>query len=254
MLIFFLMLSSVLAQDQKLERIKLPRGQSDLERGEKLFQGHCALCHGTGGEGGRGPSLARNRLPRAADDTALVKVIEEGIAGTEMPGAWQMSPMEHRQVAAYVRRLGKVDPKPVPGDRARGQQIYAGKGACAGCHSINRQGSTMGPDLSEIGDRRSPEYLRAALIDPAAAVPESFRQVTILTTGGKTVTGMHLNEDSFSIQLRDYSGNLHSFWKTETNEIRRERGKSPMPSYKGALTESEVVDLVAFLVSLREVK
>src|SRR5947209_4324382 len=114
-------------------KIKLPGSRADLARGEKLFQVHCARCHGAKGEGSRGPSLARPKLPRAADDTALVRVIDDGIRGTEMPGAGAMNEREMRQVAAYVRSLGKLPAKPVPGDSMHGAEIFRGKGNCTGC-------------------------------------------------------------------------------------------------------------------------
>src|SRR6185295_4759197 len=104
------------------------------------FQVHCALCHGPKGEGGRGPMLAHPKLSRAPDDAALVKVIDNGIRGTEMPGAGAMSDHEVRQTAAFVRSLGKVPTKPVPGNPARGAEIYKGKGNCSGCHSMNGEG------------------------------------------------------------------------------------------------------------------
>src|SRR3954465_5638484 len=89
-------------------KVKLPSGHADLARGEKLFQVHCARCHGAKGEGSRGPALARPKLPRAPGDTALVSIIDDGIRGTEMPGAGAMSEREMRQTAAYVRSLGKL--------------------------------------------------------------------------------------------------------------------------------------------------
>ena len=61
---------------------------SDVARGEKLFVAHCALCHGIGGAGGRGPSLNHTQLRRAADNRSVCKVIQNGGDGTEMPGAW----------------------------------------------------------------------------------------------------------------------------------------------------------------------
>ena len=104
-------------------KVKLPAGRADMQRGEKLFQVHCARCHGAKGDGSRGPSLTRPKLPRAPDDAALVRVIEDGIRGTEMPGAGAMDDREIRQVAAYVRSLGKAPMKPVPGDPAHGAGI-----------------------------------------------------------------------------------------------------------------------------------
>ena len=116
---------------------KLPDSRADLLRGEKLFQTQCALCHGPKGEGGRGPMLTRAKLSHAPDDAALITILTDGIRGTEMPGVGAMSDREVRLTAAYVRSLGKVALKPVPGDATRGSGIYAGKGNCAGCHSIH---------------------------------------------------------------------------------------------------------------------
>src|ERR1700724_847810 len=116
-------------------KVKLPNSRADLARGEKLFQHHCALCHGQTGEGGRGPMLTQAKLARAPDDAALLKVIEDGIRGTEMPGADSMSDHEMRQTAAYVRSLGKVSLKPVPGNPAHGAEVFRGKGNCGTCHS-----------------------------------------------------------------------------------------------------------------------
>src|SRR5437588_4452266 len=100
------------------DKVKLPGSHADLARGEKLFTVHCARCHGAKGEGSRGPALNRARIPRAPDDVALLTIIEEGIRGTEMPGAGAMSEREERQTAAYVRSLGRVRPVPVPGSPA----------------------------------------------------------------------------------------------------------------------------------------
>src|ERR1700676_3354026 len=78
----------------KEAKVKLPTSRADLAVGEKLFENHCALCHGPKGEGGRGPMLTRAKLSRAPDDATLLKVLEDGIRGTEMPGADSMSEHE----------------------------------------------------------------------------------------------------------------------------------------------------------------
>ena len=235
-------------------KVKLPNSRADLASGEKLFQNHCTRCHGPKGEGGRGPMLTRAKLSKAPDDAALLKVVENGIRGTEMPGADSMSEREIRQTAAYVRSLGKVSQKPVPGNPSRGAEIYRGKGGCATCHSIQGEGGISGPDLAGIGGRRSAAYLRESLVDPGAAVPEGYLLVTVVTKNGQRVTGVRVNEDSFSLQIRDDSGRSYSFWKNEIAEANKQRAKSPMPSYKGKLSEDELTDLVAHLASLKEGK
>jgi cytochrome c oxidase cbb3-type subunit 3 len=238
----------------KETKVKLPTSRADLVTGEQLFKNHCALCHGLNGGGGRGPMLTQAKLSRAPDDAALLKVIEDGIRGTEMPGADSMSEREMKQTAAYVRSLGKLPQQPVAGNPTRGAEIYRGKGNCATCHSIKGEGGISGPDLKGIGGRRSAGYLRESLVDPGAAVPEGYLLVTVVTKDGRNVTGVRVNEDSFSLQIRDDSGRAYSFWKSEIAQVNKQRGKSPMPSYKGQLSEDELTDLVAHLASLKEEK
>src|ERR1700704_811959 len=121
--VLYLMSAMLAAAAVKEPKMKLPGSHNDLAVGAKLFQNQCALCHGPKGEGGRGPMLSRPSLSRAPDDAALVKVIEQGIRGTEMPPAGSMSDREILQTAAFVRSLGKTPVKPPPGNPAHGAEI-----------------------------------------------------------------------------------------------------------------------------------
>ena len=224
---------------------------NDLAQGKKIFVGQCALCHGIGGTGGRGPALNRPDLPRAPDNRALFSLIKNGIPDTEMPEAWQRTDREIWQVAGYVRSLGRSAVSKPPGDQVRGRQIYDSKGGCANCHIIGGIGGSFGPALSEIGARRSAAYLREALIHPGASVPEGFLVVNIVTQNGQKVRGTRLNEDSFTIQLRDANGDFRSFRKLELAEVNKEPGASTMPSYRDLLSTSEIDDVVAYLAGLR---
>lgn len=230
---------------------------------EALFLAHCSSCHGAGGEGGRGPQLNAPRLLKAPDDMALSAVITNGVPGGAMPGT-RMTPEENRQLVAYVRNLGRAEAVDSPGNRQRGESLFWGKGNCGACHTVGPRGQRLGPDLTEIGVRRGPAYLRTSLLDPEAEIPDNFSvyrrvipmpdnflQVRVVTADGRRLTGVRLNEDLLSIQLRDYSGGLHSFLKSELRELHKDWGKSPMPSYRNTLTEVELEDLVAYLLSLR---
>jgi len=225
--------------------------EADLARGKQLFVGHCALCHGIGGTGDRGPALNQPQLRRAADNQALFRTIKNGIEGSEMPEAWQMTDREIWQVAGYVRSLGRTAAPNLPGDFANGKALYESKGGCAACHIVSGRGRSLGPELTGIGARRSAAYLRHALIDPGASSPEGFLVVTVVARDGKKIRGVRVNEDSFTIQLRDASGIFHSYRKADLSELNKETGKSIMPSYRDALKASEIDDLVAYLASLR---
>ena len=221
----------------------------DLAAAKLIFESHCALCHGIDGGGGRGPSLRRPKLARAADDEALKSLIENGIP-PEMPEAWFLSKEEIAGLAVYVRSLGNVPPETLPGDPARGKAIYERSG-CSTCHILDGEGSGYGPELTDVGARRGSGSLRETLQNPAKTIPENFLLLVITTGSGQTVRGIRVNEDTFSIQLRDQQGRFYSFRKSELRDLKRLRGETPMPPYGSALSSAELDDLVNFLASQR---
>lgn len=218
--------------------------------GRRLFQLYCASCHGPNGDGGRGPSLAVPVLYRAPTRKRLIEVIQSGIPGTEMPGS-DIEEDQARLIAAWVSRLGKRPPERVFGNARLGNELYLKKGACAECHAIKGEGGVFGPDLTDIGLRRSAGFLRAALTDPDADLPEGFLQARAVTKRGDHIHGVRINEDSYSIQLRTISGQIYSLFKSELAQLHKDRGKSPMPGYGDVFSNREIEDVVAFLVSLR---
>ncbi len=225
-----------------------PPTEADLKGGEAAYQFHCAFCHGKGDDG-MAASLVSPRLPHAPSDSALLNVIRNGIPGSDMPAALGMTDTEVRQVAQFVRRLAQSARQKAPGDPRRGEQIYLGKGNCASCHMIRGSGERLGPDLSDIGARRGLAGLRASLVEPDASVTPGFVMVRATTAAGRQVSGIRVNENTFSIQIRDAGGRFHSLRKSDLKDLDRD-AKSSMPSYK-TLSPAELDDLVAYLYSLR---
>jgi cytochrome c oxidase cbb3-type subunit 3 len=223
---------------------------ADLATGRQYFLGHCAQCHGPDGEGGRGVNLTTGRYRHGGSDRELYMVIRKGVPGSEMPGS-RLSQPELWRIVAFVKRLGAAGAvEKASGDPKAGQAIYEGKGACASCHIVNGSGGLLGPDLTEIGLRRSLKFLRDSLVDPSAYINPDYRSVTVVTRNGAKIRGVVLNEDDYSIQLRDTREELRSFLRSDVNNVQVET-ESLMPSYKSALSETEINDLVARLNSLR---
>lgn len=237
---------------QQVPAIDLPAknpytGPADVEQGKKLYMGRCAGCHGPAGEGGKGANLAVPELPRAGTDPALYRIVRFGIADTEMP-ATLLDIKEIAQIAAYVRTLGRVEQAPITGDAKRGEVVFRGKGGCLGCHAMGTEGGRLGPALNGIGARRGVRYVKAKITDASADVPEKYRVAKGKTRDGKSFEGVRLNEDTYSIQVRDMGGKMQSFWKDQLTELSVER-KTLMPAYKGRLSEDEINDVVAYLAA-----
>ncbi|MFN0169193.1 MAG: c-type cytochrome [Bryobacteraceae bacterium] len=248
-LALFLLLQAPQVLDRPNEEKNPFDTPADRAWGKKLFAGRCAGCHGPLGDGGKGANLGVPQLPRAGDDRTLYRVIRYGLPDTEMPSTL-LSPKEVWQVAAFVRTLGRVPKEKGQGNAANGKALVRGKGGCLQCHSFGTEGGQLGPPLGEIGARRSAKHLRAKLLSPESNVPEHFRMVEVTTRGGRRISGVRLNEDTWTLQIRDGSHRFHSFEKKDLTALKVER-RTIMPSYRERLTAREVDDVVAYLSGLR---
>jgi hypothetical protein len=85
-------------------------------------------------------------------------------------------------------------------------------------------------------------------------MPDNYLFVEAVTKSGERISGSRMNEDPFSIQIRDGAGAIRSLLKSELAELKKHWGKSPMPSYKDVFSAAELNDLVAYLVSLRSTR
>ncbi len=141
---------------------------------------------------------------------------------------------EVKAVAKYVRSLGRAEEEPLPGDSENGRRLYEGKGGCNVCRIIAGEGGVIGPDLSNIGVVRGPAHLREALVAPGENVALNYVVVNARTKDGEELTGLRVNEDSFTVQLRDESGRYHSLNKLELAFFEKKIGESLMPSYDGS--------------------
>ena len=222
----------------------------DRAAGAKIFRSHCASCHGVKGTGGLGPDLTTGTFLHGGADADLYRNISEGIAGTAMPGVF-FDGTQVWQIVAFVRSLSQSGgTAPVRGDAVHGGRLFREKG-CAGCHLVRGEGGVKGPDLSVIGSQRSPDYLRESITDPNAKVASQFWVAKIIARDGTSWSGFLMNQDTYMVQILDFSRGLQSLPRSSLRDFGIDRG-SAMPSYKEKLSEGELTDLVSYLASLKE--
>lgn len=223
----------------------------DARYGRGLFERHCARCHGLGATGGEtGPDLTGGRFRHASTDTGLFSVITRGVPGTEMLAFRRArNDQEVWQLVAYLRSLSGGPRVEVPGDPSNGERLYRGAGECARCHMIAGEGGRQGPDLSTIGDRRSPRDLLSDLTEPDERVEARWWRMRVTHHDGTRVEGRRMNEGTYSVRILDDEDRLWSFEKQELMTSERIETSS-MPSTAGALSDDELQDLVAYLYGL----
>jgi cytochrome c oxidase cbb3-type subunit 3 len=154
--------------------------------GARLYERHCAACHGLDGEGGVGIPLALPSFQSAVKDDFLFTTIREGRPGRVMPAFKALSDAQVSAIIAHLRSWAparEAQPvaftaKPAYGHPERGKQLYAEY--CAHCHGANGGGG-HGTGVTFSRPRDLP-IMPPALNNPGflAAASDSMIKQTLL--------------------------------------------------------------------------
>ena len=219
----------------------------DVVNGAVLYRKQCAGCHGPDGTGtGAGPALNSGRFARGGSDEALFSTITKGVPGTAM-SAFNTTGLQTWQLVTHLRTMSFAgrNAKALSGDPAAGSAVF--RKQCIGCHRIATDGGFSGPDLAGIGARKSLIDLRESILHPGDNVAPEYWRVKIRTSKGDAITGIRLNEDTHSIQIRGPQGRLQSFLRSEIVQLEWIR-MSPMPTLQ--LSSQEIDNLLAYVAVL----
>ena len=151
--------SSPPGQPQKDSEILAPNEIADFGI---LYSQNCAGCHGAGGRGAAAIALADPVYLGIADETAMRKVIANGVRGTSMPAFAQsaggmLTDKQINLITSEIRsrwsRPGILDganPPPYaaksPGNARQGEVAYGTY--CASCHGTQGQGGPKGSNIT----------------------------------------------------------------------------------------------------------
>jgi len=235
--------------------------------GEFQFRVNCAFCHGLSAKGGgRGPDLTKAQKKHGNSDADLFRTISQGVAGTAMPAGTNggigvgMSDEEIWQVITYIRSVQVKAPEKPIGDAAHGKELYFGKARCGTCHMVEGKGGRLGPDLTAVGTARATEYIVDSVRNPSRRLaqgvaeamkefPQEYETITVVTPDGKRITGVAMNEDSFTVQMMDADEKIYLFEKDKLKSFEKSR-ESLMPPYDvKMLSDKELDDIMAFLLN-----
>jgi putative heme-binding domain-containing protein len=230
-----------------------------ITQGAVLFRQECTYCHGVAARGGmRGPDLTTGTWSHGGSDADLSRTISDGVPGTAMPPN-KLTEQEIWQIVAYLRTL-QQPPVAAKGDARRGETLFNGALRCGSCHIVNGRGGRLGPELTTVGSARSRAYIVESIREPGRHLTEirglgeaaqRYDTVSMTTADGRTILGVPLNEDTFTVQVMDTSERVHSFDKKDLKSFRHEN-RSLMPAYDTRrLSDADLDDLLAYLQTLR---
>jgi putative heme-binding domain-containing protein len=139
------------------------------------------------------------------------------------------------------------------GDPASGRKIFFSETtACNRCHQVGGEGTAIGPDLSQIGDKLGKDALFEAILDPNNGIAFGYEAWTVTTRDDEEVYGLIASETADELAVKDLSGIVHRLKKSAISS-RQQSKLSLMPvGLQATMTVQQLVDLVEFLSRLRK--
>jgi putative heme-binding domain-containing protein len=142
------------------------------------------------------------------------------------------------------------------GNPEQGRKLFfdAAKSLCLKCHRLGDQGERIGPDLTGVGGRFGRIYLVESILEPSRTIAPSFATHVLALKNGQILTGVQIAETETTLTLADNQGDKHLLAKADIEEHRPSLLSTMPEGLEKRFTEEEFIDLVAFLVSQKEVR
>jgi len=138
--------------------------------------------------------------------------------------------------------LAAMDKK--SGDVKKGKEAFTK--VCAKCHTHSGEGTKIGPDLTGMAAHPASE-LAVHVLDPSRSVEGNYRQYTVVTTKGRTLTGMLASETRTSIEIFDAEGKKTVVLREDIARLDGSRLSLMPAGFEKQIGTDGLVDLLAFL-------
>ncbi len=121
---------------------------------------------------------------------------------------------------------------------------------CATCHRVRGEGVEVGPNLATVAGR-SPDNLLLHILDPNREVAPNCVNYNVVTTDGRTISGIIASESATALTLKRALGVTEVVPRGQI-EAFASSGLSLMPEgLEKELTTQDLADLMAFVKSIQ---
>ena len=137
------------------------------------------------------------------------------------------------------------------GNPAHGKEVFV-SATCSTCHIINGQGTSFGPELSEIGAKLPKDALYTSILYPSAGISFGYEGWIISTKDGDDLDGMIASETADQLILKRAGGVTTPLKKSDIKD-KRQMTLSVMPeNLQQQMSTQDLVDLVEYLSTLKK--
>jgi putative heme-binding domain-containing protein len=156
-----------------------------------------------------------------------------------------------------IKRLGSaIRPEQIlslKGDPARGKELFFKSMAlqCINCHRVAGTGSTLGPDLSEIGKKYTKSQILESILEPSKSIDPKYIAYLVETTDGKVQTGLLVDKTDKEVVLRIVGDKELRIPAGKVQTVAPQKNSLMPELLLRDLTAEQAADLVEYLASLK---
>lgn len=194
----------------------------------------------------------------------LLQAVEnKSIAAADIePARWKLlSESSNADIKARATKLAKANSpadrlevlttyRPVletPGDATRGKEVF--KKNCAACHKLQGVGHELGPNLAAMKNRGA-EAILVNVLDPNREVNPQYLNYLLLTTDGRSLSGVLSAETATSVTLRKQENVSETVLRVDIENL-KSTGQSLMPvGMEKQIDRRAMADLLEYLKSI----
>jgi putative membrane-bound dehydrogenase-like protein len=134
------------------------------------------------------------------------------------------------------------------GDASKGKTHF--QKVCSVCHRLDNVGTEIGPNLATLQNRGA-EAILLNVLDPNREVNPQYVNYILVTTEGKSMTGIISAETANSVTLKRQENATDTVLRANIDEL-RSTGLSIMPEgLEKQLDQQALADLIAYLLSVK---
>jgi hypothetical protein len=139
------------------------------------------------------------------------------------------------------------------GDPRAGHALFSRESGpmCARCHVVNAVGTAVGPELSSVARRLTPEEIVDSILAPSTSITHGFDAVTFELDDGTLAFGRVVKETGDDWTIVDPTGTARTLLRADVKSQSRSKVSVMPDGLADTLTNDEFRDLVAYVRTLK---
>ncbi len=199
-------------------------------------------------------AVKAGKVPRAEVDAAVIRqlgLFQDAELDRAIAEKWgvigQVDAGAEQEIARWK---GILNPARVSAaNLSNGRAVFAR--ACAMCHVLFDDGKQLGPELTG-SNRADLDYILRNIITPNAEIGLDYQLTVLETNDGRTAAGIVRRETPAAVTLVNQTESV-TFARDTIKKLERLEFSLMPPGLMQSMTETEAVDLIAYLRSQTQV-